>query len=87
VFSQALTAVQLVCWVEGDARCDDDAAGADATTRLKSVSQDRQHDVRMHVQIQFTQGISIHNNADSPHARPTLRAALHARQHRSTHSL
>ena len=29
MFSQALAAVQLVCWVEGGARCDGDAAGAE----------------------------------------------------------
>ena len=34
-----------------------------------------------------TQERSIRENADSPHARPTLRAAPHARQHRSRQPL
>jgi hypothetical protein len=43
----------------------------------------------MCAQTQFTQRIPIRENADSPHARPTLRAALqvnpvNARQHRNT---
>ena len=44
----------------------------------------KQHDVRTHT---GHQGTSIRENADSPNARPTLRAALHARQHRSLQPL
>jgi hypothetical protein len=55
-----------------------------AATRRQSISQDEQHDVRTYT---VTQEISLRENAESPHARPTLRAALHARQHRSTQPL
>jgi hypothetical protein len=61
--------IQVICSVWGA------AVPFHATTPLHSMCEDVQHDLCRYT---VTQEIAIREDADSPHARPTLRAALEA---------